>query len=177
MKYEIIKENIQLTFFLDKASFYYSEPAREENAYYNTDGIIPQRILDKGEDAIFNYILKKIKKAKKGWQKGESIEDKIKEEHIPISTEYKDGTILEGRIIEATSRCIQVELDNPLKGKSCINYGFASAMARHYVFTEEHEISKNGNESAKRALCWAYEDAIKADKKDLIKKINNKLKE
>jgi len=77
-------------------------------------------------------------------------------------------------IVEATGRYIGVELDAPLKGKSGINYGFASAMAGHYVFNEDYTLSKDGLEAARRALCWAYERVLHKPEEDLVKRLNKK---
>lgn len=154
--------------------FTYEEPIDGSSSHYVSE-IIPERIVKQGERAIKKYVKNKIREAKKEWRKWESFEDDIKKNHIPIQTKYGDGTTLEGRIVEATSRYIKVRLDKPLKGSSMIHFGFASAMAGHYVFAEGYKISQEGYNAAKRALGWAYSDAKNKPKKDLVNRLNNKI--
>ena len=81
-----------------------------------------------------------------------------KKTDIKIETTYK-GIKLKGRIINATSTCIDVELDKPCKGKSPIYFGYASAMGGEYVFDDKKQISKAGMEGAITALSWCYDNA------------------
>lgn len=155
--------------------FFYKKPCRDGGHYYVIE-TIPERIVKQGENAILEYASNKIKKAENVWKKRKSIEDDIRKNHIPIRTKYKDGTSLEGRIIEATSRYIRVKLDKPFKGHRGINFGFGSAVAGHYVFTDDHEISQHGYDAAYRALCWAYENALHKPKKELVDCLNKKVK-
>ena len=98
----------------------------------------------------------------------------MKKPEIKIETTYK-GVKLKGRIVSATSRCISVILDKPCKGKSDINFGYASAMHGQYVF-EKNDISEAGMDAAKTALGWAYdktetkrvEKKFKVEKKDRL---------
>ncbi|MEK6835748.1 MAG: hypothetical protein AABX55_01880, partial [Nanoarchaeota archaeon] len=76
------------------------------------------------------------------------------------------------KIVEATNRYMRVELDKPLKGQNEINFGFASAMSDHFVFTADHEISQAGYDAACRALRWAYERALHKPEKDLVEHLN-----
>ena len=90
----------------------------------------------------------------------------MKKPEIKIETTYKGGK-LKGRIVYAESGYITVVLDKPCKGKSDINFGFASAMKGRYVFDKRGNISKAGMEGAKEALTWAYQ---KAETKRIEKK-------
>lgn len=154
--------------------FTYSEP-RGDGVHYKVDGIVPLGIVKRGEEAILKYASRKVKEAKKKWRKHEAIEDNLRKNHIPIQTKYKDRTLLEGRIVEATSRFIRVELDKPLQGgESHINFGMASAMAGHYVFGEGHKISPEGYDAAYKALCWAYQDVLDKPRKDLVERLNQR---
>ena len=63
-----------------------------------------------GDEVALNKI---INKAQKEWKKHEAIEEKIRKKNIPIKTQYDDGTLLEGRIIEATDGYIKVRLEKP----------------------------------------------------------------
>lgn len=150
--------------------FHYAERSRD-GGYYHISEEIPKYIVKRGEMAVLEYAKKEISKVQKKWRKKEAIEDNIRKNHIPIQTECR-GIRLEGRIIEATSRGISVELDKPLKGQSDINFELASAMAGHYVFTKDHNISEHGYDGARRALCWAYEKALHKPEKDLVKRLN-----
>jgi len=83
-----------------------------------------------------------------------------KSSDIKIIHVHKDGTVIEGRIVWMSGNRIDVELDSPLKGKSCINFGFASAMSGHFVHDKKGNISEAGIEGARMALGWAYENAL-----------------
>ena len=82
----------------------------------------------------------------------------MKKPEIKIKTTHK-GVKLKGRIVSATGGCISVVLDEPCKGESDINFGYASAMQGHYVFDKKKNISKAGMEGAITALRWAYDSA------------------
>ena len=105
-------------------------------------------------------------------KKSDEIEENIRKNHISIKAKY-EGIQLQGRIVEATSRSIRVKLDRPLRGQSSINYGYGSA--GQHVFTKDHNISENGYDSARRALCWAYEDALHAPQRKIVNRLNSKV--
>lgn len=146
-----------------------------KNKRYETRGAIPNNIVKKGKKAILNYALQKIDEYEKRLDEMSAVEENIRKNHIPIKTEYK-SVKLEGRIVEATSRFIRVELDKPLKGSSIINYGYGAAVMGYSVFDEKHKISEEGFDSACRALCWAYMDSLHKPQKGLVKGLNEKLK-
>ena len=154
-----------------RLEFYYSERTRD-NAYISLSKKVPKKVVDKGEEAVMEYVTGKIEEVKNKVRKRESIEDEIRKNHIPIQTEYKDGTHLEGRIVEATSRYIKVKLDSPLECDSAIYFGFASAMSGRYVFCG-NEISPVGNDAALEALCDAYS---RATNKPLVDRLNKLVK-
>ncbi len=145
--------------YLGKIEFVYTERV-DGSSYRRIDGKIPERTVKLGEKAIREYALRKINQAKEKWKKFDALEEDIRKNHIPIKTKYEDGTLLEGRTVEATNRLIRVELDNPLKGEGSMNFRYASAMSGHFVFGEEYNISKHGYDGAYRALCGAYKDAL-----------------
>ncbi len=97
----------------------------------------------------------------------------MKKPEIKIETMYK-GVKLKGRIVSATGTCIEVELDEPHKGKSPIHFGYASAMQGHHVFDKKKNISKAGMEGAITVLGWCYDRAEtkRIEKKFEIKKGN-----
>ncbi len=154
-----------------RIEFSYTEPI-DDRSHHQIDGKIPPSIVQLGKTAIRAYAEKKVEQAQKGWQRAEKIEKDIRTNYIPIRTDYDDGTSLEGRIVEATSRLIRVELDSPVVGKGSINFGFASAMAGHYVFGKGHKISEHGYEAAYRALRSAYKDSLHKPTKDLVRQLN-----
>ena len=158
-----IKKEIEFKEYLGEIRF----------TYDNLRGKIPKEIVKNGEQAIRDYVYSKVEKADKAWKKAKSVEEKIRKNHIQIKTKCKDGTTLEGRIVEATSRCIKVELDKPVKGESNINFGFASAVVGHYVFEGNHELSHHAYEAAYTALHWAYEKTLNQPVRDLVKILNN----
>jgi|GEM_PF-7026073 len=152
-------------------SFTYMGPSKNGGEYYISK-TIPKEIVSKGIKKIENYVDKEIEKLNKEIEVGEEKYERIKKARISINAHYK-GQFLKGIIKSATDRYIEVELERPVKGSSNINYGFASAMAGHYVFSG-NELSENAIESAKRALCWAYDQAIHKKEKNIADKLNKK---
>ncbi|AJF62258.1 MAG: hypothetical protein QT11_C0001G0100 [archaeon GW2011_AR20] len=164
------EEGLRFREHFGKVEFTYAEKV-EEGCYHEIHEVVPTHISKLGEEKILNYVHQKIEEHKREWKKYEEIEENIRKNHIPIKTKYK-GISLEGRIIEATSLCIKVELDKPLRGHSHINFGYASAVMGRYVSNSDHEISKYGYEAAYRALEWAYNDALHKPEKDLVESLN-----
>lgn len=176
MKLKIkLSESESLTFgndFDKNLKFSYENKINEHHSYAVNE-VVPKQIIQKGEKSILQYVSKKIKEARKELEKISFIEDNIRKNPIPIQTNYKDGTSLEGRIVEATSENITVKLDKPEGGQRSIHYGMASCIAKKYIFTEDYKISAEGYHSAHRALCLAYEDRLQKPQENLINKLNN----
>jgi len=168
-----LKRNLKFDEDSGNIVFHYSRSSKNKGTCC-LDETVPSSIAKKGEKEIFSYAYGKIKELERKIKRIDRIEENIRKNHIPIKTKYQN-ILLEGRIVEATSCYIGVELDKPLKGASCMNYGFASALAGHHVFTKDHKISEGGFDSACTALCWAYEDALHKPQKELAKNLNEKL--
>ena len=168
----LVKKCFSFVEHLGKIEFHYAEIIRNNEGYYHIHETVPARIVKQGDEAVREYALAQVKKAKERWRRKESIEDDIRKNNISIKTKYKPGILLEGRIIEVTSKWIMVELDKPLRGSSHINFGYGAAIVGQHVFTKDHIISKHGYDGARQALCWAYEDALNKPKKDLVERLN-----
>jgi len=146
-----------------------------DGGLHRLDEKIPAKIVKQGQKAILEYANSEISEAKEKWRRGEAIEDDIRKNHIPLKTEYKDGTPLEGRIVEATNSFIRVELDKPSKGHSMINFGHASAMKGKYIFERDYRISQYGYDGAREALRRAYQDALHKPEKELVESLNEQI--
>lgn len=149
-----------------------------DDILYSLDEDIPANIVEKGKKAMLNYASKKIQKVRKELKGNESIEEDIRKKrknYRPLKTEYKDGIVLKGRIVEATDSFIRVKLDTPLKGESSIYVSYVSAMPMHY-FSTRNRISKDGYDAAREALCTAYERALHKPQRDLVHRLNSELK-
>ena len=159
-----------------KVRFFYREEF--ENDVIDMAPEVPEEVVKKGEEAVLNYAQQKIDVAKEKREKRIFVEESIRKNHIPIETEYEDGTNLEGRIIEATLGHITVELDRPVKGgQRSTRFGVYAGMAGHYVFTEDHEISRCGYDSAYTALGRAYKDFLNKPQIDLVSRLNKKVED
>ena len=167
-------EELRFEEWLGKVRFVYTEEI-DHSSCRRINEEIPEEVVGQGQEAIKNYASVKINQAKRKWEKFNAVEEDIKTNHIPIKTKYKDGTVLEGRIVEATSRFVSVKLDKPIlvEEERRINFGFASAMSGHHVFDEGHKISKYGYDAAYNALCYSYMAALNKPVKDLVKKLNS----
>ena len=168
---ETLENNIQFREDSGKIKFIYEEPAGDGGDYKIRE-IIPSKIVQRGERDIIKYALSKVNEARKEWKKIEDIRNSIKKNHIFLETQYGGGPFLEGRIVGATPSVIRVELDKPLSGKGEIFFGISSGWAGHHIFTDDYQISKEGYDGARRALCRAYEDALHKPEKDLVQRLN-----
>lgn len=152
------------------------EDERDARYVFQSSGIIPKRIVQRGEKAIKNYA-EKIVEASIAQRKAE-IRKRNKFGHnpdFPISVEHK-GKLLKGKIVSAHSGTLIVRLDEPYRGESKITFGFASAMAGHHIFSGPSTFSKCALETAEELLIKIYERE-KYNKEhegiiDLAKKLN-----
>lgn len=160
-------------------NFYESEGAlwlscserRRDGGYNKSHGVVPQEVIAAGQSAVREYASREIEKLRAGIKHREDAEDEIKRNPIPISVKYK-GTVLEGRVIGATARYIDVELLRPVKGRGGMNFGFASGIAGHHVFGSDDQISEHGYNAARTALQRAYERALNKPVSDLAEELN-----
>jgi hypothetical protein len=163
-------KNLTFSNYNGKIGFRYEQRCKGDGtAILHED--VPASIVEQGDTAIKQYAIERINDLKRRIARADAIEADIEKHHIPIRTVY-EGMSLEGRIVRATARGITVELDTPLKGKSDINFGYASAISGHYVFTKEHALSPEGIEAAERALGRAYEKALHAPEQRLVDRLN-----
>lgn len=81
---------------------------------------------------------------------------------FPVTTTHR-GVALKGRIISAANSTLRVRLEEPYRGESFTQYGWASAMGGHYIFTKTGEFSTNAIASAKRLLTEIYNEARHRD--------------
>ena len=146
-----------------------------DNAYHQTSGTIPHNIIKQGEDAIMAYATQTVEEAKAELKSVQEKRENMLKYALPLKTLYAYGTPLIGRIVEATNRYILVELDDPVKGSSSINFGFASAIRGKHIFAAEDRLSAEGYEAACRALGWAYENAIHKPLSDLVGRLNHRI--
>ena len=169
------KDNIEFREDSGKVEFIYREPSENEGHHKIRKiirKIIPSVIVQKGEEDIIKYALSKINESRKEWKKIENIRNSIKKNYIFLETQYGGGPFLEGRIVDIASNVIKVELDKPLRGKGEIFFGISYAWAGLRLFNDDHQISEGGYKAARRALCWAYENALHKPEKDLVQRLN-----
>ena len=159
---------------LRESTFIYEAPC-EDGGKYSLREVIPKKILDKGERAVMEYAVQKLKETKKKWKEFEDVKDAIRKNPISVQTKYKNNILLKGRIVEATTTYVGVELDKPLRGEWGISFGYASAMAGHYVFTKNNKLSKHAYNAAYNCLCNAYRDNLRKPEKDLMSRLNKKI--
>lgn len=146
-----------------------------DNPYLTMRQTVPPEIVQKGDEAVWEYARAEVGKAWAERKKKLAIEEGIRKNPIPIQAKYTDGTVLEGRIIEATHTHIKVRLDKPLEGEGSVNYNsLACAQSGSHVFTERGEISSSGYEGANQALHQAYKHALKKPTKDLVDRLNKR---
>ena len=105
--------------------------------FYSFGEDIPEEISNKGSKAIENYLNVEIRRLNleivRRMRKKNKQYFGIKKDKISVKAEYK-GKVLEGIIEYATSRRIQVELQKPFKASAGRDYGFATALAKRFIF-------------------------------------------
>lgn len=125
------------------------------------EGFVPKEIVKKGKQAARVYAEANVRRQiAEGKEKTDAIIAFRRNPNVAISIRRK-GVVVEGRIVFATPRRIDVELVSPpeFKGRGEINFGFASAIAGHRVFNDDDPLafSKSGLEGARTALGWTYD--------------------
>ena len=169
----------KVNYFLDKDKKLhfryqdYYDLGKNETATLELKEVIPDEIRGRGN--IDLYVKEKVESYLK--ERFEKINEQKKFEQNPdfsVEIKYKN-ILLKGKIIRASIRGLNVRLEEPFqeeKGERNINYGWASAMAGHYVFSSHCQFSENAIESAKDLLKMIYKEII--DKKELEKRLNGK---
>lgn len=153
--------------------------AKREGAHrFELKGRVPKNIKKQGKEIIKSYVREQIKNyltAEVSQQKKD--ENFQKNPDFPISTKY-DGQKLEGKIILAKVRYFRVRLETPLQGEmNSLNYGFASAMAGHHIFSRDESnnltLSEMTVNDAKDILIEIYEaEKNKIKYGDMIKLVD-----
>lgn len=144
---------------------------------YKSSGGVPQSIIVSGDDAVKKYVKKRIKKditkQKIERKKRKTFE---KNPNFSIETAY-DGKLLKGKIFNIEDNALKVHLEEPFNGKDFVIYGFASAMAKHFILNEKGDFTENAIKNAKNLLIRIYNEQKnhKKNKKvvDLVKNLNN----
>lgn len=132
--------------------------------------MVPDEIQDRknidlyAEERVKNYLEERFKKIDEQMKFEQNPDFFIEMEHEKIK--------LSGRIIRASARGFTVRLEKPFLGERNINYGFASAMAGHHVFSDHCQFSEDAIDTAKSLLLLIYKDIIR--EMELKKRLNGK---
>ena len=173
----IIFNKNKVNYFLDKNEKLhfryqdYYDLEKDETAILQLKEAIPDEI--KGRENIDLYVKEKVESYLK--ERLEKINEQRKFEQSPdfsVEVKYKN-ILLRGKIIRASCRGLTVRLEEPFpeeKGERNINYGWASAMAGHYVFKGHCQFSEDAIETAKNLLKLIYKEII--EKRKLEKRLN-----
>lgn len=155
-KIEFHEEDGKLWFSYSETEVLQSHPHRSAYKYYQTEGIIPPKVIRQGLQAISDYATARVHKdittQKARYQK---IQHFLENPDFPLETNY-GRTKLKGRIVSAVNNSLVVELTDPYHGRKIVNYGFASAMAGHHILDKGGTFSDNAVETAKRLLVTIY---------------------
>lgn len=139
----------------------------ENQCLYKFSGEVPEEVLERGEEDIRKYAVKKvragIRKQNAQWKKHREFEKNM---NFPVETEY-DGKKLIGRIFFANSRCIKVRLEEPFRGEGSRNFGWSSAMVGRNVFSGTARFSLYAMDAAKNILVEIYKAKKNEGNKDL----------
>ena len=144
-----------------KLHYEYRDQHKETGFATVITGIVPAEVCKKGLSAVRSYaelaIEEEIKRKRPETEASIAF---MKNPGVYISC-FHGGVILEGRVIFATSRFIRVRLESPtsFRGEDVINFGFASAMAGHFIFDKDSDhlvLSQAAIEAAQRVLTWIY---------------------
>lgn len=167
-----------------KLRYLYKEKERVPNdrreAYYlyETSNVVPQRIIEQGKEVIKEYVGRRVEE-NINRQKRKNRKHEQFEANPDFPIEVKCGrVILKGKIISATSDIVRVRLEAPknYQGETEVAFGFASAMAGHYIF--EGESDKFSGYAIKRAqglLVKIYKEEARKRKHRKIVEISKDL--
>ena len=151
-----------------KLSFVYQEDGGYPRSFCDS---VPEDVVTKGKETVKEYVSGIIIGKKEEWRRYEAAQEAIRQNPIPVQTTYKDGTTLEGHIVEATGSFIKIKLVN----SSEAHFGYASAMAGHHVF-DGYKLSEYGFTGAEEALCRAYEKVLNKPIIDLADELNREFR-
>lgn len=128
------------------------------NAYrvYKSQGKIPKKIQEQGDQAIKNYAEKKVRKdIKEKESKAKKWDQFAKNPNFPVSVKHQ-GEILKGKIVSAEDNTLRVRLEEPYQGEAYVHYNRFSAMAGDYIFDGLESFSESAIESAQELLIGIY---------------------
>lgn len=149
-KSELLR-GVGITYVEEKGNLYF---------VYNKSALrvpVPRNVQRMGQQGVQEYAEKYVLNDLKKREKMALFE---KNPNFPVKTRC-GNIVLEGRIVSAENNILKVRLERPVKysGEKDINFGFASAMVGHYIFsgTRLCEFSKPTIESAQQLLVQIYE--------------------
>lgn len=144
---------------------------------HTLEGTVPAVVSKRGEEGVIDYVEDLVAQNKVTWGLKDSVEKDVRKNPIPVSTIYDDGTLLEGRIVEATDSVVRVKLDSPVRGEGKERFEVYPGVAGSFVFDEdyrEYQLSQKGRDTAYRALRIAYQKVISRPIKRLVAKLNKR---
>src|SRR3989344_7196914 len=104
---------------------------------YNVQGTVPEEVVSEGEEAIKEFAKSKVEEK----VNAEKESDRQRKEYrrnlrYPVELDYS-GATLRGIIRANDSTYLMAELLEPYQGITGLNFGFASAMSKHYIFSKD----------------------------------------
>ena len=120
---------------------------------------IPKKIRRKGKKAIKKYVEERIEKRIKEQKNRAGKQDRFAANPnftLEIKGYGVEGVTLRGRTISAEDSVLTVRLEEPFIGEDHVIYGFASAIAGHYIFADLEKFSENAISSAYELLVRIY---------------------
>jgi hypothetical protein len=135
---------------------------------YSAKGVVPSSVIKKGASAVRSYAEEQaqlqVSKAKEHHSK---LDKFLKNPNFPIEAEY-DGLTLKGKIDSASERFLHVVLEEPYHGDVGVNFGYASAVAGHFILEGEN-FSNYALRTARKLLVDIYiEQKHTADHSEII---------
>lgn len=78
--------------------------------------------------------------------------------NVPVECQHL-GQTLRGAIVVADGRALRVRMDEPFQDHDFVNFGYASAMAKHFQW-EGDELTIHAHNAAERVLKKIYDDHV-----------------
>jgi len=137
------------------------------------DFIIPDKIVEKGDEAVRKYAESEQKKHNaSNARRKKNLKKWGTNPNFPVEVGY-GGVLLKGKIVSALDGLLTVRCEEPCQGEEYTNFHcFGSAMAGHYIFESDGTFSEHAVNAAKRLLISIYKDAQNKPLHDMATRLN-----
>lgn len=143
---------------------------------YEAQGLIPQEIIDQGEEAVKEFAkLATDEKINAEKERRQLAKEYLKQLRHPMEVDYQ-GILLKGQLRSADGTRLSADLLEPLQGTAHVAFNMFSAMSGHYIYGgdppyfTDYAIERGGG-----LLTGAYHEAKRKAENPEITRLTDRL--